>query len=187
MKAIFRFGAGLFGLLLAASISQAQYYNWRTPVLKCPYPQAPDTYNSGFYLVDAYGRCTGPNYYLVPPFSPYNGPVCHHPRGGAPGQGAPQAGTMPPGGAGQPMPNPFVQMPYPQQFGAFGAVGQMQPFQQFGQFAPMQPMGWPPHQPAVGGGAYPTHPFTRSPRDFFLWGEMMEEERARGNRPFPVP
>ena len=56
---------------------------------------------------------------------------------------------------------------------------------------PQMPQGprWdmvPPPQKA-GGNMYPTHPFVRSPRDFFMWGEMMEEERSRGNRPFPVP
>jgi hypothetical protein len=49
----------------------------------------------------------------------------------------------------------------------------------------MDPM--PPPMPQVGGSAYPVHPFTRSPRDFFMWGEVMEQERARANRPLPVP
>jgi hypothetical protein len=65
-------------------------------------------------------------------------------------------------------------------------------------FAPMQPprmdmqplqlprMEFPPPPPRPVGG-YPAHPFTRSPRDFFMWGEAMDEERARGSRPFPVP
>src|SRR5262249_11320108 len=51
---------------------------------------------------------------------------------------------------------------------------------------PRMDMHGPPPQPH-GPSAYPVHPFTRSPRDFFMWGETMEDERARGNRPFPVP
>jgi hypothetical protein len=164
MKAIFSWGAGSFGLLLMASISQAYY--WVTPVTKCPYPQAPDTYNSGFYLVDWCGRVTGPHYYLMPPCPPFNGVL---PARG--GQGSAPQGM--PGSHG----------PY----GAVQPFGPMQAFQPFGQFQAMTPMGAPPHGPPLGGGAYPVHPFTRSPRDFFMWGDMMEEERARGNRPFPVP
>ena len=71
MKAILRSGAALAGLLLVSSVSFG--YVWCTPVLKMPYPQAPDTYNSGFYLMDAWGRLTGPHYYLVPPGMPFNG------------------------------------------------------------------------------------------------------------------
>ncbi len=44
----------------------------------------------------------------------------------------------------------------------------------------------PTPQTRVSGNAFPTHPFTRSPRDFFMWGESMEDERGRGNRVFPV-
>jgi hypothetical protein len=80
---------------------------------------------------------------------------------------------------------------------------QMQPMHPMGpmhQFGPMQPPQMnmqqlelprmdpmPMPMPMVGGSAYPVHPFTRSPRDFFMWGEVMEQERARANRPFPVP
>ena len=49
---------------------------------------------------------------------------------------------------------------------------------------PRMDMMPPPPRPSPG---FPTHPFTRSPRDFFMWGEAMDEERARGTRPFPVP
>src|SRR5438132_8071991 len=87
MKAILSWGAGSFGLLLMASFSQAYY--WVTPVTKCPYPQAPDTYNSGFYLLDPWGRPTGPHYYLVPPCGPFNGVLP-----GPIGQGI-QAGHLP--------------------------------------------------------------------------------------------
>jgi hypothetical protein len=170
MKAILRWGAGLFGLLLLTPMVNAQGYNWATAVTKCPFPQAPDMYNSGFYLMDWCGRVTGPHYYLVPPCPPFNGA-----RPGRNGQGVQQA-----------------QLPnaYPHGLGLAnpGMIQPMQPFQQFAPFQAMTPVGSPPpHGPPMGGGAYPVHPFTRSPRDFFMWGDMMEEERARGNRPFPVP
>jgi hypothetical protein len=41
--------------------------------------------------------------------------------------------------------------------------------------------------PVRTGGPFPTHPFVRGPRDFFMWGETMNDERARGSRPYPVP
>jgi len=73
---------------------------------------------------------------------------------------------------------------------------QMHPMQSMQQMQPMQLPNLPnldfmqqPQQQmqGMGGSAYPVHPFTRSPRDFFMWGEVMEDERARANRPFPVP
>ena len=57
----------------------------------------------------------------------------------------------------------------------------------------MQPMQlprmeyMPPPPQKIGGNAYPTHPFVRSPRDFFMWGENMEDEERARRRPFPVP
>src|SRR4051794_23274464 len=74
MKAILRTSAGLFGLLLLASVSQAQGTYWASPVFKQPYPVAPSPSNSGgIYLPDSLGRPTGPHYYLVPPCQPFNG------------------------------------------------------------------------------------------------------------------
>jgi hypothetical protein len=376
MKSILRWSAGLLGLLLLGSVSDGYY--WVTPVFKQPYPAAPSPSNSGFYLVDAYGRCTGPHYYLVPPFQPFNGMLpgktgqaiqqgylphtllmskegmalgnvpllgqksaqqaqgVANPQAGA---GMPQAGMgsgpgpnagnmqmpygamaqspypqqspyaqampqpmvngagpypMPYGGmsnSGQspfmpnagnmqmpygamaqspypqqspyaqampqpmvngagPYPMPYGNMPRPMPYGGMPNSGQspfmpipgfnpsmpgapmmpgmpgmpamqgipgMQgmpskpgmapppgtnmgpgngspfftPMQPFNQFNPLQgPQGprmdmMPP--PPQRGIPYPTHPFTRSPRDFFMWGETMDEERARGSRPFPVP
>ena len=71
MKAILRWSAGLAGLLLVSSFAQA--YTWVTPVYWCPYPSAPNTYNSGFYLMNSQGQWTGPHYYLVPPNQPFGG------------------------------------------------------------------------------------------------------------------
>jgi hypothetical protein len=41
----------------------------------------------------------------------------------------------------------------------------------------------PPHAPT---GIYPTHPYIRGPRDFFMWSEDMEDMRGRDMRPFAV-
>jgi hypothetical protein len=32
-------------------------------------------------------------------------------------------------------------------------------------------------------GVYPTHPYIRSPRDFFMWSEDMQDTRGRDVRP----
>lgn len=347
MKAIIRWGAGLLSLLLLGSPSHGRV--WISPVFKTPLPHAPSPLNSGFYLVDACGRLTGPHYYLMPPCQPFNG-MLPGPTGMAIQQGnlphtlllgheglvighVPQLGQnqghagpgtpYPASGGGMPqfagggplpypmaagsngMPGPYMQipygnmprspyplqspypqpmppmpyasaMPYPMPYqsqvsmipdrpvayipycgppGMYAAArqdpqtgvwqvqnvmptqgpfipipgfklgtggpqgmqkmptmpgmdmgpgngfqnfGPVQQFDQFGRLQGPQPpqMNWEPIQlprmdmpppPPRPGMAYPTHPFTRSPRDFFMWGENMDEERARGNRPFPVP
>jgi hypothetical protein len=304
MKAILRWSAGLLSLLLLGSVCDGYY--WVTPVFKQPYPVAPSPSNSGFYLVDAYGRLIGPHYYLVPPCQPFNGMlpgktgqaiqqgylphtlllskegmvIGKVPRVGEkgspqapgypqPGAGLPQSGMargpgpyagnmqmpygyMPsspyPGQAPYPQPMPYGNMPQPMPYGAMPNSGQP-PFMPIPGFnpsmpsspmmpgAPMMPgMAMPPGQPGMNmgpgngfpsfspmppfnqfnplqgpqpprmemqpmqmprmdmmpppprpGNAYPSHPFARSPRDFFMWGENMDEERARGSRPFPVP
>jgi hypothetical protein len=35
--------------------------------------------------------------------------------------------------------------------------------------------------------AFPSHPYMRAPRDFFMWRENMEDMRGRDVRPFQVP
>jgi hypothetical protein len=62
-------------------------------------------------------------------------------------------------------------------------IPQMSPLQ----LPNMDDMKPPASQQSAGGTAYPTHPFTRSPRDFFMWSETMEDEAKMRNRPFPVP
>lgn len=107
-----------------------------------------------------------------------------------------------PGGPMMTIPN---YRPAPPTIPGMPAGGQMDPFQYYGpmdpmlQFnalqaarpdmAPMQAprMDAPPPPQKPGGAAYPVHPFTRSPRDFFMWGEAMEDEQKMRNRPFPVP
>jgi hypothetical protein len=389
MKAILRAGAGLLGLLLAASVSFG--YVLVSPVFRQPYPQAPDMYNStGYYLIDSWGRLTGPYYNLRPPCQPFGGmlpgktgqaimsgnvphtlllskeglAIGQVPLVGQknakgtpeqsklPGAGLPEMGgppgayfvagapstlgpmsapnpnlqipygrvpnmQMPYGPMPYPMPNPNMQMPYgaapmpypmpnpntqvpytqmpypynampyrampasmpyPMPYGAapmpypmpmqprmpmayypmsngnyaqyydprtgisqaqnvtpgaqpfmpipgFGGPGapmppggpgmdmgafqlfnpmqQAQPLYQLNPLDPMQRMTppmmqmepmqlprmdyAPPPPVKVGGNAYPTHPFVRSPRDFFMWGENMEDEERMRRRPFPVP
>ena len=84
----------------------------------------------------------------------------------------------------------------------FGSLSPVNPVAPLNPFAPMNPMAppmaqmaplqipmmeYPPPPPQrAGGSMYPTHPFTRSPRDFFMWAENLEEERLRGNR-LPSP
>jgi hypothetical protein len=38
-------------------------------------PQAPNMCGPGFYTIDCYGTIYGPNYYVYPPFPPYNGAI----------------------------------------------------------------------------------------------------------------
>ena len=40
-----------------------------------------------------------------------------------------------------------------------------------------------PQQGQQQTGVYPTHPYVRSPRDFFMWNEDMEDSRGRDTRP----
>jgi hypothetical protein len=71
MKAIIRWGAGLFGLLLLTSVSHG--YVWVSPVFKTPLPCAPDCFGPGFWMQGPHGMWYGPNYYLMPPCGPFNG------------------------------------------------------------------------------------------------------------------
>ena len=47
--------------------------------------------------------------------------------------------------------------------------------------SPMNYAG-PPQQPV-----FRFNPYVRSPRDFFMWGDMMEDQIARERRPALVP
>jgi hypothetical protein len=121
-----------------------------------------------------------------------------------PNQGPSPFMPIPGSKAGMPSPQGMPNMPMMppgmdmRPGNAFQPFGPIQQFDQFGRLQGPQPpqMNWEPMQlprmdmmppPPRPGMAYPTHPFTRSPRDFFMWGENMDDERARGNRPFPVP
>jgi hypothetical protein len=48
----------------------------------------------------------------------------------------------------------------------------------------------PASLPQLGMGgqpSFPTHPFARSPRDYFMWTEVSEEEAARRRMPALIP
>jgi hypothetical protein len=263
MKATLRWGMGLVGLLLVTSFAQA--WMWVSPVFWCPYPAAPNTCNSGYYLMDVYGNWTGPHYYLVPPNPPFGGvlpgatgraimagnlphnllmsnqgmqvgnvPYVQEPRKqGTFSFGGPEIASARPGPQGMPYPGgptPMaMQVPYgapPMQYAGMPQYG-VQPMPNAG-YVPAQPMSWnkagasmtpygtipsyhphahgatrptmpmqpmtpmdtmqmPQAQPSIIINQFPMHPFTRSPRDFFMWGENMEDEARMRNRPFPVP
>ena len=65
------------------------------------------------------------------------------------------------------------------------------PFQPFQGYGP----GSLPGRGGFGGGGmgappppvFRYHPYVRSPRDFFMWGDMMEDQIARERRPALVP
>ncbi len=98
-------GVLLVGLCTAAP-AKAQY------CYVLPPPQAPDACNGGYYAQNSYGAWYGPNYYVYPPYPPFNGMVPGPPNCGAGG-------------------------------GAGAGVG--------------------------GSPAFPSHPFARGPRDFFMY------------------
>jgi hypothetical protein len=41
--------------------------------------------------------------------------------------------------------------------------------------------------PNPATAAFPTHPYARSPRDFFMWGDAMEDELSRLRHPALIP
>lgn len=135
----------LAGMLLAASTASAQYVS---PVTRQPLGYAPDACGPGFYITCPNGQVIGPNYYLRPPFPPFNGVT---PR------------IVP------------IQTQGPQ-----GPSWQFQAYPQ-----PQMPQLNQPGMPR-GTDYFPYHPYVRSPRDFWMFRENMEEQ-ARMTRPALVP
>lgn len=194
MKAILQWGSGLVALLLFVSSSPA--YDWASPVFKWPIQTAPDACGPGWYSIGGCGMVYGPNYYLVPPWMPFNGLL--------PGPGGQclmraQAGIPPwatqagPYGARTPL------TPYPSYPPAMPVPPNM-PLPPYPVSTPMPP--YPPATPMPPGtprppnapeppvpdnrtytGVYPSHPYIRSPRDFFMWNEAMEDLRGQDVRP----
>lgn len=82
-------------------------------------PKAPDMMGPGFYYTNCYGTTYGPNYYVVPPFAPVNGPL-----------------------------------PVPSFCNGVGCMGQAG--------------GMGQNSKAFPGMSFPSHPFARSPRDYFM-------------------
>jgi hypothetical protein len=100
------------GVLLLAGAAVPAAYAQPYP---CYPPVAPDACVPGYYSQGRCGMTYGPNYYLRPPFEPFNGfvpPVCRQGARGWPGAGAAQG-----------------------------------------------PLNSP---------VFPTHPYARSPRDYFM-------------------
>jgi hypothetical protein len=145
MKAIMRWSGGIAATLLFTSVSLGQ--NWVTPVLRMPYPQNPDACGPGFYVVNGCGAWYGPNYWIRPPYAPFNG-ILPGPQGKA--LQAAQAGVP-----------PWVYAPS----------------------TPSTPNMQLPQQAPQTTGTYPTHPYIRGPRDFFMWSDDMHDTRGRDMRP----
>jgi hypothetical protein len=148
------------GLLAAAGLSQAWY---RSPALYTPLGYAPDACGPGFYTVCPNGIAFGPNYCVYPPFPPFNGilpPEKAKLLDELQGRGIYQYGKGP-GYSPAPGYTPYgVPLPNP---------------------------GYSPPMPAQQPPAFPSHPFARGPRDFFMWGDVMQDKIARAQRPSLVP
>lgn len=147
------------GLAAAAVLGLAASLAHANPPFYGPAPAA-DAGNSGFYTYNGY--CWyGPNYYFrspcLPP--PFNGllliPQQYGKEGVAPAY-ASVPGVQPPPGAQLP---PSMRPP-----GYLGFPGAGAPYP-----------GQPPFAGAPGGPAFPTHPFVRSPRDFFMFGQTAND------------
>ena len=88
-----------------------------------------------------------------------------------------------PGGGGMDGGNGFQYFGPMQQADRFSTFNPLQtmpsPMSPMSPMETMQPprMDYaPPPAQKLGGNAYPSHPFVRSPRDFFMWGENMDDE-----------
>jgi hypothetical protein len=123
------------------------------------YPQNGMAYDPsrGIWLVQNVGPSQQPGGFMPPAPMPFNGM-----------QGTPGGNMMPSFDRFAP-----IQLPQPP------VMGPVQ--MQLPRMDPAPPPAPPPNN------CFPTHPFVRSPRDWFMWGEAMADERARGNRPAPVP
>lgn len=133
----------VLGLLCYGGTGQSQppcpAINW--------YPVAPDACGPGFYAWNHCGCPYGPNYYLLPPWEPFNG---LRPSPAA-------AGSALPG-----MPSPLAGLP---------------------PITSLPPLAGA-RSPLV---TFPTHPFARSPRDFFMWTEVTKDAAARQRLPILLP
>jgi hypothetical protein len=120
-------------------------------------PQAPNMCGPGFYTTDCYGVTYGPNYYVYPPFPPYNGAI---PAKGCPSGKAPEGppvNTLPyqPGQVRvniyqQPGTAPVVGPDNVFNYGIPGVPGGYRPGNNY--FNPYQTQGKP--GPGYGGPGY---------------------------------
>jgi hypothetical protein len=153
--------APLLGLLAAAGISQAWY---RAPAFKTPLGFAPDACGPGFYTVCPNGTAFGPNYCLYPRCQPFCGMM--------PPDKAKQLNDLQGRGI-------YHQGPPP------GYNPNRNAYTPYG--VPLPNPGYAPPLPGQQPAGFPSHPFARSPRDFFMWGDVMQDRLARAQRPALVP
>lgn len=140
----------------------------------------------------------------APTFPPAAPPVGYGPGPVAmpnyPGYAMPQVGTPNYAMQGIPMPAPGYGPPYVPLPGlpAPGYAGPNVPLPGNFGYTPqnMPNVGYTPSLPAVGyepplppptTACYPSHSLVRSPRDFFMWSETMEDATARQRRPALIP
>lgn len=203
MKATILWGGTMLGIIGVVPMAPAGGPAC-SPALHIPLGTAPDACGPGFYATGFGGACYGPNYWLVPPFPPFNGilpgkagawigaaqhgrlphavmaaqmaqqmgPPMGHGHGMGPGPGLPPGypGMMPPPGLPVPGYGPNLPAPgYDPRPVALPAYGM------------------PPPAQGQSPTAYPVHPYARSPRDFFMWREEMEDRQQRERRPGLVP
>lgn len=214
MKATLAGIGGFLSLALWAAPAEACSHCYAcSPVFNWPLGVAPSPCNMpGFYSWCPNGACygvwSGPNYYVRPPFPPFGG-ILPGPTGkaisdgrcvsypgsqamGPPGMAPP--GMAPPGMAppGMAPPGMATQGPYGPVPGPGFGPGPFRPPPGFGHGVSLPPHCATPYGggPTNGQGqtvVFPTHPYVRSPRDFFMWRENMEERAARDARPSLIP
>jgi hypothetical protein len=84
-------GLVVFAVLAAPGLASAQTpYLYPKPPFQPYPPHAPDACGPGFYNTNAQGAVYGPNYWLLPPWMPYNG---ERPSAGPKGMPSPQFPT----------------------------------------------------------------------------------------------
>lgn len=127
----------------------------------------------------------------------YCSPALHRPLGIAPDACGPGFFLTSPQGVTF-GPNYYLRPPWPPENGVrpdFYRLGGAQQMYRGAPHQPIGPGGLPPiqslpHLPGKQGNpmvTFPNHPFARSPRDFFMWGEAMEDEMSRLRHPALVP
>ena len=194
MKAtVSRLGALLLAGL-SAPLAQAQPYPQH---IGPPRPPAPDACGPGFVALSDCGCPYGPNYCLRPPWAPFNGlrpsfsevpgqPGVPAQRPGYRGMAQQQVPGHPPqqapGYPGMVQQAPGILAP---PAGAPPLVAGLPPVASLPHLPGYRPPGYPP--PASCPPSFPTHPFARSPRDFFMWSEAYEDEVMRQRLPVLLP
>lgn len=191
MKATLLRPAALLLAALSTCPAYGQHVIWCAPALHRPLGTAPDACGPGFYWANEHGVFFGPSYYLQPPFGPESGitPVqalygnCYNPGfGGQSPYGGPNYGYGGPNyGYGQ---HPYGNYPgqgvaHPGMMATPGAPGALPSPGALPNPGPLPPQAQPP--------TFVSHPFSRSPRDFFMWNEVQEDALKRYKLPVGVP